>query len=185
MKLLSFIILGLLSFESISQVRFYPELSKIAVQGTSTLHDWASLVKMEDVKVELHVEDTNPLLLGLLRLTIPTQSITSGEKLMDNKTWEALKAEKYPVLIYEADAFEIGEGKVLAADGKLQIAGIERAIPVTAKYTMNSSGREISFTGSVSFKMTDFKVTPPTAMFGTMKTGDLVTIEYKIIVEHT
>ena len=164
MKYLSIILLGFFSFHSFSQVRFHPESSKIAVQGTSTLHDWESLVKMEDVKVELHIEEADPLLLGHLRLTIPAKSIKSGESMMDNKTYEALKAEKYPVLKYEVEVFEYREGEVVASNGRLRIAGMEKEIPVTAKYKMNSSNREISFTGSVSFKMTDFNVSPPTAM---------------------
>ena len=185
MKYLSIILLGFFSFHSFSQVRFHPEASKIAVQGKSTLHDWESLVKMEDVKVELHIEEADPLLLGHLRLTIPAKSIKSGESMMDNKTYEALKAEKYPVLKYEVEVFEYREGEVVASNGRLRIAGMEKEIPVTAKYKMNSSNREISFTGSVSFKMTDFNVSPPTAMFGTMKTGDEVTIKYTIVVENS
>ncbi|MEQ8470353.1 MAG: YceI family protein [Marinoscillum sp.] len=74
---------------------------------------------------------------------------------------------------------------MVASDGKLKKAGTEREIPVTATYSKESGSQKISFTGSVSIKMTDFNISPPTAMFGTMKTGDEVTIEYKIIVEHT
>ena len=184
MKYLSIILLGFFSFHSFSQVRFHPESSKIAVQGTSTLHDWESLVKMEDVKVELHIEEADPLLLGHLRLTIPAKSIKSGESMMDNKTYEALKAEKHPVIQYEAAVFEYREDKVVVSVGKLKIAGTERNIPVTANFKIDPNN-QIPFTGSVSFKMTDFNISPPTAMFGTMKTGDEVTIEYKIIVEHT
>ena len=184
MKLIIIVILSFFSSYSFSQARFFPGESQIAVQGTSTLHDWESLVTMEEVKVELHIEDTDPLLLGHLRLTIPVKSIKSGERIMDNKTYEALKAEKYPVLKYEVEVFEHREGEVIASGGKLRIAGMERVIPVTAKYTRDTNG-QISFTGSVSFKMTDFNISPPTAMFGTIKTGDEITIEYKIIVEHT
>ncbi|MEQ8879775.1 MAG: YceI family protein [Cyclobacteriaceae bacterium] len=184
MKLLSIILLGLFSLHSFSQARFHPAVSQIAVQGTSSLHDWESQVKMEEVQVELHLEDTDPLLLGHLRVTIPVKSIESGERLMDNKTYDALKAEKHPVIQYEAAVFEYREDKVVVSVGKLKIAGTERNIPVTANFKIDPNN-QISFTGSVSFKMTDFNISPPTAMFGTMKTGDEVTIEYKIIVEHT
>ncbi|MEQ9289566.1 MAG: YceI family protein [Cyclobacteriaceae bacterium] len=184
MKFLSIILLGFFSLHSFSQARFYPEESQIAVQGTSTLHDWESLVIMEDVKVELHIEDTDPMLLGHLRMTIPTRSIKSGENIMDNKTYDALKADVYPVLNYEVEVFEYLENEVVASDGILKVAGTERKIPVKAKYSKDPDGQKISFTGSVSFKMTDFKVSPPTAVFGTIKTGDEVTIEYKIIVEN-
>lgn len=102
MKFFSIILLGLfLSVDALSQTLFYPELSRITVLGSSSVHDWESSVKMEDTKVELHIEKTDPLLLGHLRLTVPARSIESGQSLMDDKTYEALKAEKYPFINYE------------------------------------------------------------------------------------
>jgi len=34
--------------------------------------------------------------------------------------------------------------------------------------------------GSASLKMTDFKMIPPTAFFGSMKTGDAVTVKFDV-----
>ena len=72
---------------------------------------------------------------------------------------------------------------MVASDGKLKIAGTEREIPVTATYSKESGSQKISFTGSVSIKMTDFNISPPTAMFGTLKTGDEITIKYEIVIK--
>jgi hypothetical protein len=34
--------------------------------------------------------------------------------------------------------------------------------------------------GNVPLKMTDFKIKPPTAMLGAMKTGDAVTVKFDV-----
>ena len=39
---------------------------------------------------------------------------------------------------------------------------------------------KVQFTGSYTLKMTDFSVKPPTAMFGTIKTGDEITVKFNV-----
>ena len=39
------------------------------------------------------------------------------------------------------------------------------------------------FTGSKSFKMTEYEIKPPTAMFGQIETGDEVNIIFDIIAK--
>ncbi|EPR65510.1 hypothetical protein ADICYQ_5431 [Cyclobacterium qasimii M12-11B] len=43
-----------------------------------------------------------------------------------------------------------------------------------------TEGESISLSGSADVKLTDFKVDPPTAVFGTIKTGDEMTINIKM-----
>ena len=162
-----------------SQALFNPEKSRMSIRGTSTLHDWESVVEMEEVKIELHIEDEDPLLLGHLRLRIPVKSIRSGNRIMDNKTYAALKADEYPTIKYKVEGFDHKQGQVTASNGLLKIAGVEKAVPVTANYTRNNSG-VLEFTGTVSLKMSEFNIDPPSAMIGTLKTGDEINIDYTI-----
>ena len=166
-----------------SQTRFHPEKSSMKLTGTSSLHDWESVVMMDQMNVELHIEDADPLLLGHLRLQIPVKSIKSGKSIMDKKTYSALKSEEFPFISYEVEVFDYNNGEVIASDGKLKVAGEERVVPVTAVYDKTNTTRLITFQGSVSFNMTDFNIEPPTAMLGTLKTGDEITITYNITVE--
>ena len=138
---------------------------------------------MDQMDVELHIEDADPLLLGHLRLKIPVKSIKSGKSIMDKKTYSALKSEEFPFISYEVEVFDYNNGEVIASDGKLKVAGEERAVPVTAVYDKKNTTRLMTFQGSVSFNMTDFSIEPPTAMLGTLKTGDEITITYNITVE--
>lgn len=166
-----------------SQTRFHPEKSSMKLAGTSSLHDWESVVMMDQMSVELHIENADPLLLGHLRLRIPVKSIKSGKSIMDKKTYYALRSEKFPMISYEVEVFDYNNGEVIASDGMLNVAGEEREVPVTAVYDKTNTARLMTFQGSVSFKMTDFNIEPPTAMLGTLKTGDEIRITYNITVE--
>lgn len=166
-----------------SQTRFHPEKSSMKLTGTSSLHDWESVVMMDKMEVELHIEDADPLLLGHLRLKIPVESIKSGKSIMDKKTYSALKSQEFPFISYEVEVFDYNNGEVIASDGKLKVAGEEQSVPVTAVYKKENTSRLMTFEGSVSFKMSDFNIEPPTAMLGTLKTGDEITITYNITVE--
>jgi hypothetical protein len=44
------------------------------------------------------------------------------------------------------------------------------------------SGNRIQIKGSKKVKMTDFNISPPTAMLGTLKTGDEVTISFTLVM---
>lgn len=173
------ILLLIITSSAYSQVRFHPEKSDMTLSGTSSLHDWESTVETEQMDVTMHIEDADPLLLGHLRLEIPVKSIKSGKSIMDKKTYEALKSSKFPAISYEVEVFDYNNGEVIASDGKLKVAGEERLVPVTALYSKENNSRIMTFQGSVSFKMTDFNIEPPTAMLGTLKTG-----EYYNIIQH-
>ena len=48
-------------------------------------------------------------------------------------------------------------------------------------FEVKVSADKITLTASKEFKMTDYKVDPPTAMLGTITTGDAVTITLKTV----
>ncbi|MEP1791697.1 YceI family protein, partial [Reichenbachiella sp.] len=67
------------------------------------------------------------------------------------------------------------QGKELLGKGELLIAGKSNEIPV--RLTINNTSK-LSVSGSIKIKMTDYGITPPTAVFGTIKTGDDITIQF-------
>jgi len=145
--------------------------SKVTILGTSSLHDWESIVEDFDFSARLE-GDTLKSISGILM----TKSIESGKSIMNDKTYDALKAEKFPKIIFTSD-FLIRDGDQFNGSGKLQIAGKEKIIPMKVIF---DSARPMFFTGEVSLKMTDFGVDPPSAMFGTITTGDEIKIQYNI-----
>lgn len=160
-----------------NQGTFEANLSKseLLIKGTSTVHDWTSTVndyKVTGVLTENEVNDLN--------VVVTTKSIKSGKSIMDDKTYDALQAEKFPVIGFSADKLSKSEGKI-SGKGILNLVGKDQSVQFTAN-TKPASDGALQVTGQVSITMSDFGIEPPTAMFGTITTGDEVTIQFNFIL---
>lgn len=154
--------------------------SSLKILGTSTLHDWE--IVAGDFSGNASITIDEGLKIDDLSFKVKVESLESGKSAMDNNTYEALNAKKYPYINYEfsevTSGSKAGDAYNLNTKGKLTIAGYTKTItmPVMARV----SGNQISFAGKITFNMTDFKVDPPRALMGTIKTGDEVTIDFNI-----
>jgi polyisoprenoid-binding protein YceI len=147
--------------------------SEVKITGTSSLHDWVEFAQEFTVSgVKEDQKITN------LEIKIKTTSIESGHSsIMDGKTHEALKAQKFPVIMLRANELVISENKSIQGNGTLHIAGKEKAVPITT--VIKDNGQDtLEVTGSIDIVMSEYGIDPPTAMFGTLTTGDKVTVHY-------
>ena len=154
--------------------------STVLIKGTSTLHDWESTVEKTDA--ELTVNNLNDVNIETLNVKVEVLSIKSGKKLMDKLTYKALKAKEYSTI-----TFVFKKGEIITQDasfidikliGDLYIAGVTKNVTVLTK--INKNGDHIFLTGSHELKMTDFGIEPPKVLLGTIKTGNLITIEFSL-----
>lgn len=155
--------------------------SSLVIKGTSTLHDWDSKAEKSEAYIILN---NTPNKIEKLHLDVEVKSIASSKKskMMDNLTHKALKADDFPKITYT-----FLNAKVLndAADnleleliGDLTIAGKTNRVAI--KTLINKTGSEVTLKGSHKLLMTDYGVKPPTALFGTVQTGDEITVEFSI-----
>ncbi|XOV92969.1 MAG: YceI family protein [Bacteroidota bacterium] len=166
--LFSSLLLGATSIEVIT------DKSKVEILGTSSLHDWESIVESYSIKGDIEANQITDLV-----ATFNVESIKSGKSIMDDKAQDALKADKYPNIIFKASSLKIADGKV-SGPGTLTIAG--KSNPIQFAATSKISNGDMLISGSTKLKMTDYGVEPPTAMFGTLTTGDEVTVSYEIFI---
>ncbi|WP_369047626.1 YceI family protein [Tenacibaculum sp. UWU-22] len=155
--------------------------SKVLIKGTSTLHNWESTVEKPSVTMVLNdVDDTKNI--ESLNVSITSTNIKSGKRLMDKLTYEALKSDEYPHI-----TFVFKKGKLIKENnsevdielnGNLTIAGVTKNVSVPTN--INKKGTNIYLKGVYKLKMTDYGVTPPKALFGTIKTGDEITIDFNL-----
>jgi len=174
--------------ESISQTSYIlnPANSKMTILGTSSLHDWEmevtdidfSTTLLIDGKVISGIQDTY--------FSCTTTSIVSDYKLMDKKTYDALKAEEFSSI-----EFRIINGKISLITGNefsgtvtgyLSIAGQTKEVNVPFRGNLLNNG-QLDLEGKVNLKMSEFGIDPPKAMAGTLKTGDEVSIVYALKLE--
>jgi polyisoprenoid-binding protein YceI len=105
---------------------------------------------------------------------------------MDGKTYEALRADNYPNITFKLDQInklsKSGDKYEVAASGYLNIAGTTNKIEMCVHAKVGEDG-SVSFSGSKKLKMTDYKIKPPTALMGTLTTGDEVEIAFTITLK--
>ena len=165
--------------------RFIPAKgSFIRIEGTSTLHDW----KMEGATISGQINAPTPDNWNAPAnavVTIPVTSIRSEHAKMDKLMAEALKASANPTIRYElttADLAQSGPAIQLETRGKLTIAGVTRDVAMQVSGTREPNGAYV-LTGQLPIRMSDYGVKPPTAMMGTIRTGNDVKVTFRWAVQ--
>lgn len=164
-------------------LKINPKSFSMTILGTTNVHDFKT--KVTQAKGEAVLGPNNEL--KSLVVEIPVRSIKSGEKLMDTKTYEAFDANKNPNITFrllEVNTLQIeGNQASVVLSGNLTMAGVTRKISLKSSGNSTKPG-VYEFKGSVALKMTDFKMSPPTAMMGLMKVGDAITLKFDVAFEN-
>ena len=174
-----------------ARVAVSPE-SKLWIEGTSNLHGWSCKATTLDAAVELdaaaaaQLAVAPPKALKKVQVKVPVKSIKCGHGGMDDNLYKALKADESPDISYILATFEAAPGEAkdsftLRTVGTLTIAGKENKVSMDVVATRLSDGT-VKATGVVPIKMTDFGIKPPTAIFGRLKTGDEVKVNFELSV---
>ena len=153
--------------------------SKMSILGTSTLHDWESNVEEATGELTLDIDGNQLRSLNSLSLTVTVKSIKSGKSGMDKNTYNALKEKEYPQITYQLSSVENITANDLKVSGELSIAGVTNTKELISQYVIED--QSVVFNGAITFNMSEFDIKPPTALMGTIKTGDEITIEYDVI----
>lgn len=159
---------------------------KMVVQGTSSLHDWESVVEEMECKGTYVLNDNVLTAVSQVVVKIPVISIKSTKgKIMDNKTYDAFDYKKNPEIVFALKAQTINpKNSTMELAGSLAMAGVVKPVNVTVTYKVLSSG-ELQIIGSKKIVMTDFGMEPPTAMMGTIKVGNDVSVYFEITLTNT
>jgi len=178
------LVLSLMPFAGLAQktLNLDKRDSQITVTGTSTLHDWEIIVNDFSGMVEGEFNAQKPEIFAS-KLNVQVQSLKSGKSGMDKNVYEALKEEDHPVITYEFKTTkqiqQSDQGYQITAVGDLTIAGQTKEVEISM--TGEFKENKLKVKGSKSFNMSKFEVDPPTVMFGTIKTGDKITVDFSII----
>ncbi|MGC9470832.1 MAG: YceI family protein [Bacteroidales bacterium] len=160
--------------------------SRVILHGTSSLHDWE--MQLESMLCTISFEEEGNRITGIesIRFTGNAASLASDRKLMDKKAHEPLRTDEHPEIVFrylsQAEFFPKGNRFKGTVIGQLTLAGNTRNVSVPLQGSFLENG-QIRVEGEVSLNMTDFDVDPPTALMGTLKTGDTVRVEFTFFFE--
>jgi len=180
---LSLLVLLPLNLKAQDHYRISSDKSTIVIRGTSSLHDWemdASDIS-GDVKIALEKGTISEITEGTVLLK--SSEIKSHNSIMDNKAQDALRSEKYPEITFRITRVDIhssaGSQVHGQVTGRLSLAGVSKEISTGFKGEVLSSGH-VKISGQFALDMLAYKIDPPTAMMGTLKTGNQVELDFAL-----
>jgi len=156
----------------------------VTIKGTSNIHAWTEKVETVsgDGVVNWNSDGTFDLFSINIKMNVHSIKSDMGS-IMNNNTYKALKADDHPEIIFTLTSpinsipGQANE-KAIVAKGNLTIAGVTKAIELQTKVFI-SDKTKLAFEGSETINMSDYGIKPPTALLGTLKTGNAITITFK------
>jgi polyisoprenoid-binding protein YceI len=166
--------------------------SKLWIEGTSNLHGWSCKATTLDAAIDLdaalaaQVSSAPPKALKRVHVKVPVKSLKCGHDAMDNNLYKALKADEtsdisYILATFEAAPGEVNDSFTLHTVGTLTVAGAENKIEMDVVASRTADG-SVTAKGFVPIKMTDYGIKPPTAIFGRLKTGNEVKVNFELTI---
>ena len=179
--------------------------SKVRIEGTSNIHDWqveSTLVGgFMEVGANFPMEPGQVIAAGKVEarseVFIPVRSLVSIEKdgrpystAMDDIMRDKLLMGQYPKIIYRLTELTLKEAPktkdapyLFDSKGELVVAGVTNQITMPVSITPLAD-QKLKIVGSVTIKMTDFKIDPPAPKIalGLIKTGDDVKLFFEWVV---
>ncbi len=185
--------LSLITFLSIFTTAIYAQNlsvdskgSSMKFFGTSTLHDWHMWAEQKSGSAVLEKDDKRVKSISSLTFVVEVESLKSGKSAMDKNTYNALNYKQHKEIKYALTKVESinpskdGKGYIITAVGNLTIAG-KTNVEKFKVYSLVQSDGSVKFIGKVEFPMTKYDVDPPTAVMGTIKTGDDLRMEFNVV----
>lgn len=182
--LLAFIVVSAAwAMASVSAQTFVVKSYDMKISGTSNMHDWKMNAKDASINAVWNLQTGKIADLSGLEFSMPVKGLKSESDLMDSRTYSTLKADKHQKINFKLVSADVtpqqGNQYLIKATGNLTIAGVTKSVVLMANGVMNSD-KLITVTGSKKIKMSEWQIKPPSFMFGAMKVGDEVTIDFNL-----
>jgi polyisoprenoid-binding protein YceI len=180
------ILLVFLPFAGIAQTQYRVKSHDVTIEGTSNLQSWTADVKDVNGTIEFIIKDNEIREITDARFQINSRSIEGSEgRRMNSKIYESLEVEKHPQIRFdlrEVRSIAENPGRFhINARGVLTVAGESKVIEMRPTARILPNG-DVEITGNQEVLMSDFGISPPTALLGALRTGDQVNIVYKLVL---
>jgi hypothetical protein len=163
--------------------------SKMTVNGTSSMHDWTMSAENVSLNGDLLLNGRSVDNFRNITVMIEAASLKSEKgSIMEKNTYKALKASEHPKIKFELLKSQVtsmeGNRYKIKSTGVLSVAGVSNNINLEATLQALPSN-QWKLTGKKELSMADYGIEAPKFLMGTLKTGDLVTIEFDLTLSAT
>jgi polyisoprenoid-binding protein YceI len=164
--------------------------STLGFDGDSTLHRYQVRATQFSVSGDVPAladeitatTITAALCRGDATLTIPVKGLKSSKDGLDERLYEALRADRFPLIVFRfasCRATRRADGSYAAVlEGRLTVTNRTEAITLEAIATPGKEG--VRLVGRKTLRMTQFGIQPPTLFFGKLKTDDEVKVFFDL-----
>lgn len=151
------------------------------------MHEWSS--NATNVKIEGDFTINNGAIEKISNgsVNVATKSIksTKNSGIMDNRTHETLKADKFPNITYTVTKVgsvqQSGSEATVTINGNLNIGGTSKPTDLVVKMKVLPNG-DIEVKGTRKLLMSTYGIKPPSFMLGALKVGDEVNLDFSAIL---
>ena len=152
--------------------------TSFAVAGTSTLHDWEMKSGSKQGTAGLTVTDNKLTAINSLKINLLAETLKSEKTKMDKIAYETLKTDKNKSITYVLKSAEKVNDNTWNLTGTYTIAGVSKDHKTEVKTSVTNGIVNIQGSDKITFK--EFGMKSPTAMLGTIKTGEDLTIKFNL-----
>ena len=154
--------------------------SRVWVSGTSTVRSYRCESTQLSGSAQAAGTELSQVAQSSGEISIPVSSLDCRNGTMNGHMRNALKAAQNPTIRFRATSVAVTPQGAVRMTGPLTIAGQTREVTINGT-AARENGR-LRVTGSKQITMTDFGVTPPRLMAGTMRVHPPVTIGFDVVL---
>ena len=163
--------------------------SRLWFDGTSTLRSWTCTADKIEAKIDAEPGVNDAVLegrkvAGTLEVEFPVANLECKNGTMNEHMRKALVATKHPEITFNLSGYDLTKGTPPGAtvQGSLTMNGQSHPIAVPVQFARADGALRV--TGKVPVKMTEWGVVPPKLMMGTIKVGEVVTVQFDLLLQH-
>jgi polyisoprenoid-binding protein YceI len=164
--------------------------SRLWIDGTSTIRSFSCKAGEVNAVVEANGPNAIPQLLtgdkGVksVRVTVPAERLDCGNGTMNEHMAKAIKLADYKSIEFRLSDYDVAreaDGIAGTINGTLTLGGVSK--PISMKAEGKSEGGMLHITGHYDLNMTEYGIKPPTLMFGRIKVGQTVKVNYDLLLK--
>ena len=165
-------------------------INDFRIEGDSNVRKWEGIINSADGRMvfanieKLDFENLQPEHFERLNLSIPVANISSDSGILTNNIHNNLKKNDYPNITFTLNdivSVTNSNGRtVITAIGTINAAGSDHQVTMQVNAEVINE-QTLRFSGHQDLLMTDFNISPPTAMMGAFRSVDEITIVFDVL----
>ena len=164
--------------------------SRLWIDGTSSIKSFSCKAGEVNAVVEAFGPNAIPQLLTgdkgvkAVRVTVPAAQIDCGNGTMNEHMRKAIKLDEFKTIEFRLSDYDVARGADGISgtiNGTLLLGGVSQ--PIAIKAEGKPENAMLHVTGSYDLDMTEYGLKPPTLMFGRIKVGKTVKVNYDLLLK--